>query len=363
MKKIKVLVVDDSPLVRKRIKSFLESDPEIEVVDVAKDGVEALEKINMVKPDVVTLDIEMPRMDGIETLKRIMSRKDPIPCIMVSSLTKEGTKISLKALDLGAFDVITKPSAGLLFDAEKIAKQLVEKVKEAKKVDPRKLSIERRLSDLIRDIKGDVKEEYKLKENFSREKSRYKVVLIGISTGGPPALQKLLPSFPENFPIPIIVAQHMPEGFTAALAERLDKYCRLKVKEAENGDPLISGIIIIGKAGYHLKFRKRFGREEILLDKEPKEALYHPSVDVMFQSASEVFKDGKVLAVIMTGMGSDGARSLPLLKRNGAKIFSESKETCAIFGMPKAAIETGCVDKVLPLHKMAEAIMKEVVKE
>ncbi len=353
MDKIKVLVVDDSPFVQRTLKRMLESDPEIEVIDTASDGVEALEKIEVKKPDVITLDVEMPRMDGLSALEKIMEMKNPIPVIMVSSLTTEGAETTLKALEIGAIDFIPKPSSMFSLSLEKIRDDLIQKIKAASKVDVKIIKIKRL-------IEATRKKFVKISKKAREEKSKYDVVLIGISTGGPPALQKLLPELPSDLPVGIVIAQHMPPGFTKSLADRLNRMSQINVKEAEDGDQIKKGTVLIGKAGFHVKFRKRFGRYVVRISEEPKDALYHPSVDIMFKSALETFEPGRVLAIIMTGMGNDGSKYLKEMKEKGFKIIAESKETCAIYGMPKAAVETGCVDRIVPLYDMAKVIVEEV---
>ena len=350
MAKIKVMVVDDSPFMQRVLKKLLESDPDIEVIETASDGIDMLEKLKKVRPDVITLDVEMPKMDGLKALEKIMEMKDPIPVIMVSSLTTEGAETTLKALELGAIDFIPKPSSMFSLSMEKIKDDLIRKVKTAAKVDVKLIKIKR----LVEATRKRV-----IKPKKTEEK-RYDVVLIGISTGGPPALQRLLPELPKDLPTGIVIAQHMPPGFTKSLAERLNRMSSIEVKEADDGDPIKPGTVLIGKAGYHVKFRKRFGKHVVRITEEPKDALYHPSVDVMFESALETFDYGKVLAIIMTGMGSDGSKPLKKMKEKGFKIIAESKETCAIFGMPRAAIETGCVDRIVPLYDMAKVIVEEV---
>ncbi len=355
-KKIKVLIVDDSALIRITIRKMLEKYPDIEIIGYAKNGKEALEFIEKTRPDVITLDIEMPVMDGLETLKRIMSLPNPIPCIMVSGLTAKGADITLKALDLGAVDFITKPTA-LASELAKLELELVEKIRAAVTVDLKKAKRkiierpepERRLLEIP---KLTIKEK-------PLEKVKYKAVLIGISTGGPPALQEILPQFPENFPVPIVVAQHMPPGFTKPMADRLNKLCPLTVVEANDGDILQKGKIFIGKAGYHIKIRKRGSIVYLNITKQPEDTLYHPQVDIMYETAAETL-GGDVIAVIMTGMGSDGSKGLEKLKPKGAYVIAQDKETSAVFGMPRVAIEKGLVDKVLPLQEIPKEIVRKI---
>ncbi len=354
--KIKVLIVDDSALIRMTLKKMLEKYPDIEIIGYAKNGKEALEFIEKKRPDVITLDIEMPVLDGIETLKKIMQMENPIPCIMVSGVAEKGSEITLKALDLGAIDFITKPS--LSIDIVKLELELVEKIRAAITVDLKKTK-----TRLLKTIPKEKKIELpriEITHHIPQEvKTKYKAVLIGISTGGPPALQEILPKFPKNFPVPIVVAQHMPPGFTKPMAERLDKLCELNVVEAKDGDVLQKGKIFIGKAGYHIKVKKRSSIIYLNITKQPEDTLYHPQVDILYETAAESI-GGDVIAVIMTGMGSDGSKGLEKLKEKGAYIIAQDKETSAVFGMPRVAIEKGLVNKVVSLHKIPEEIIKKL---
>ncbi len=351
--KIKVLMVDDSAVVRLILRKLLESSNEIEVIGHAKNGKEALELIPKLKPDVITLDIEMPVMDGLTTLKEIMKMPNPVPVIMVSSLTKDGAEVTLEALNNGAVDFVTKPSKTISSELEKIKFDLIEKIKAAsvtKLSKPSRLTVSKPKVEKKPIIQAPV---------TLPEKTKFKAVLIGISTGGPPALQVILPKFPKNFPIPIVVAQHMPPGFTKPMADRLNKLCPLEVDEAKDGDILKKGKIFIGKAGCHIKIKKRGSIYYLNITDEPKDALYHPQVDIMFETAAEVF-GGDVIAVIMTGMGSDGTEGLKKLKAKNAYVIGQDKETSVIYGMPRSAFEAGVVDIVVPLEKIPEKIIQKL---
>ena len=353
--KIKVLIVDDSALIRMTLRKMLEKYPDIEIIGYAKNGKEALEFIEKKRPDVITLDFEMPIMDGITVLKKIMEMSEPIPCIMVSAHAGKGSEITLKALDIGAIDFVTKPTA-LSKELDKLELELIEKIRAAKSVDLKKIR-RKIIKPKIEEKKLEIPR-FEIKHEIPVS-TKYKAVLIGISTGGPPALQEILPKFPENFPVPLVVAQHMPPGFTKAMADRLDKLCPLKVVEANDGDILQKGKIFIGKAGYHIKIKKRGSIPYLNITKQPEDTLYHPQVDIMYETAAESLK-GDVIAVIMTGMGSDGSIGLEKLKKYGAYVIAQDKETSAVFGMPRVAIEKGLVDKVVSLHNIPEEIIKKL---
>ena len=352
--KIKVFMVDDSAVIRLALRKLLSSEPDIDVIGYARNGKEALEQLKTVKPDVITLDVEMPVMNGIETLKEIMKMPKPIPVIMVSSVTKAGAEVTLESLNLGAMDFVTKPSSSSSVEISKIKHDLVEKIKAAVKFEPKKIH------KITKPVEREQKEISLPRLEIKTDKAtKYQAVLIGISTGGPPALQEILPMFPKEFPIPIVVAQHMPPGFTKPMAERFNKICALEVSEAKEGDVLKPGKIFIGKSGCHIKFKKRGSMVYLHITEEPKDALYHPQVDIMFETAADVF-GGDVIAVIMTGMGSDGTEGLKILKQKNAFVIGQNKETSAIYGMPKVAYEAGVVDVVVPLKKIPETIVKKL---
>lgn len=344
MEKIKVLVVDDSAFMRKAISSMLSSDPEITVIGTARDGEEAIDQVLRLKPDVVTLDVEMPRMSGLDTLKVLMERA-PLPVLMLSSLTTEGAKETLKALELGAVDFIPKNLEDLSLNIVKIEHDLVMKVKGVarKRIKRRAAPTEPLIPSGPRTYSGKIA-----------------VVAIGVSTGGPKALQDVLPLFPENFPVPILVVQHMPKGFTGPFAERLNQLSRLKIKEAEDGEALRSGIAYIAPGGLHLRAVKRRVTEVNLeLSDQPDDLLHRPSVDVMMLSVAESFS-GRCVGVIMTGMGNDGLEGMRAIKNSGGKTIAQDEESCIVYGMPKAVVEAGIADKVVPLPNLAGEIVNMV---
>ncbi len=345
--KIRVLVVDDSAFTRLAIKEILEKDPEIKVVGTAKDGLEAIEKVKKLKPDVVTLDVQMPRMDGIQALKRIME-ENPVPVVMISALTKEGAKVTLEALKLGAVDFITKPSTVLPFDLSSIEKEIITKVKNAKYSNPNII----RLMHLKKFKNGVVRGKWK---NTDKEIC----ILIGSSTGGPSALENIIPRLPGDLPAPVFVVQHMPKGnFTSQLAERLNSQSELIVKEAENNETVKKGTVYIAPGGYHMLVKEILGKKKIKLTEDPPVNAVRPSVDVTAVSLVSAYGGSNIIGVILTGMGNDGAHGLRLIREKGGKTIACSEDTCVVFGMPKAAIELGAVDVVKPLYEIAEGIVK-----
>ena len=342
--RIRVLVVDDSALMRKLIPAILARDPSIEVVGTAMDGAFALKKIEELKPDVVTLDLEMPRMDGMETLRLIM-RRAPLPVILFSTHSKEGAYSTLKALALGAVDFIPKPvdaSAGRL---ENIADALIDKIKLAKRVVGRRIPPAVVSDDPQRPKKGT---------RSALPPSR--VIAIGISTGGPNALQYVLSQIPADFPSTFLIVQHMPEGFTEMFAKRLDECCALDVQEARSGDLLVAGRALICPGNRHMMLRRMpRGDMAILSDGAPING-HRPSADVLFHSVAQEFGLTAV-GIIMTGMGEDGAEGLGAIKAAGGTTIAQSEDSCVVSGMPRAAILKGYASKIVPLDSLASHLI------
>jgi two-component system, chemotaxis family, protein-glutamate methylesterase/glutaminase len=405
-KKIRVLVVDDSAFVRRSIVRMYEGSDDIEVVELASNGAEALELIKRLRPDVVTLDVMMPVLDGLTALEMIM-RECPTPVVMFSSLTGKGGEKTLKALDLGAVDFIDKSCAGGLMNFSSIARELTSKIKVAARVDVEKLALPRNSgkapearSEANAEAKSDAKPELKPArpeaepDARSAAKSEQKpavksarsplssltpaapaaqppaegaltfageteVVAIGTSTGGPPALQKILSQLPGNFPCPILIVQHMPEGFTASLAQRLDRSSALKVREAADGECLVAGTAYVAPGGWHMRLRRKGGKLQVALDPGPDAALHRPSVDVLFESVAAVC-GVRSLAVVLTGMGKDGAVGAGAIKRSGGEVVVEAEESAVVFGMPRAVMEAVPVDAVVPLPEVAQTILRLV---
>ncbi len=337
--RVRVLVVDDSALMRKLIPQMLAGDDSIEVVGTAMDGSFCLKKIEDLNPNVVTLDLEMPGMNGIDTLKEIM-RRQPVPVIVFSSHSTEGASVTLKALALGAFDFVTKPRDATAHMAE-TARELIAKVKAAAycKVKPSLSS------------GPSLKQEKKPASAGSPSK----VIGIGVSTGGPQALEYLLAQLPGDFPGAITIVQHMPEGFTEMFARRLNDLCPMRVKEAQSGDVLEPGRILVCPGNRHMKVKRLPLGDIVILSDEPRVNGHRPSADVLLRSVAEEFKESGV-GVIMTGMGDDGAEGLGAVKQAGGMTIAQSEETCVVYGMPKVAIERGYAVRVIGLDAMASAL-------
>ncbi len=331
---IKVLVVDDSALMRKLIPIIISSDADIKVVGTAMDGDFALKKIPLLMPDVITLDVDMPRLDGLSTLKSIV--KDfGIPVILVSSLTKEGAETTLKGLEMGAFDFVPKPNEAISMHISEISSVLISKIKAAASCKPLKF---RELPPLKIKIKPEV-----LSSNIISAK---RVVAIGISTGGPHTLSGMLPKFPRDFPFGILIVQHMPEGFTELFAKRLDAMCNISVKEAADGDIVRPALALIAPGGKHLRVKQTaFGMISVL-SKSSEVSGHRPSVNVLFDSVAEEYGENTV-GIIMTGMGDDGVVGLGKIKEKGGVTIAQDEETSVIYGMPKVAFEKGYADMVL----------------
>jgi two-component system chemotaxis response regulator CheB len=343
-KKIRVLVADDSALMRLRISDILNSAPEIEVIATARDGEDAIRKVTEFRPDVVTLDVEMPRLDGLGTLGYIMSEV-PTPVVMVSAYTQRGAEATFLALKYGAIDFVPKPSGVISRDIRKVEEELVAKVKIAARVDLRKLKF------IL--PKKAFKKPSKVKPIIGGEK----VVAIGASTGGPRALTQVLTRLPSNFSAALLVVQHMPERFTKTFAQRLNTESRITVKEAEEDDSIIPGQALIAPGNYHLVVESKGSRKAVGLNQNPSLHGVRPSVDVMMLSVAEVYGPNAV-GVILTGMGSDGAQGMRAIKEKKGKTIAQDKDSCVIYGMPQAAIKQGSVDKVTSLNRIADVIMR-----
>lgn len=340
---IKVLVVDDSLVMRKMISRMLSKDNAIEVVGTAVDGRDALEKVESLKPDVITMDVEMPVMDGIEALKQIMAR-DPVPVIIMSALTREGAEITMEALQLGACDFVTKDFGNI---AGTLAAKETEIITKVKNVARNKVKFLLRKLD-IRERKPAV--------ISPDQKIRHEVLAIGASTGGPPALQHILTSLPKAFPVPIVIAQHMPKIFTQSFSQRLDAVSQLHVKEAEDGETLVPGVAYIAPGNSHMAV-KRKGRIVSIQFSEGTQYIYRPSVDLLMATTAGAY-DRRSFGVILTGMGNDGLAGMKEMRAKGGYIVAQDEETCVVFGMPKAVIAANLADAVLPIDKISEEIMR-----
>jgi two-component system chemotaxis response regulator CheB len=344
--KIRVLVADDSALMRKLIPHILAKDPDIEVVATAVDGIFALKKIAAYRPDVITLDVDMPRMDGLTALKHIVAEYKT-PVIMVSSLTETGAELTLKALEIGAMDFITKPHDAISVHIGDIADDLIKKVKAIAKVSPSRLFPAPRPSPPLQKMPRKI------------DRTANKIVAIGISTGGPNALTYLLPMLPADIPAGLLIVQHMPPGFTEVFATRLNNLCQIDVKEARDGDMVIPGRAIIAPGGRHIKVKKtNLGSVVIVSSATPVNG-HRPSVDVLFHSVAIEYGQDAV-GIIMTGMGEDGAEGLGQIKAAGGMTIAQDEESCVVYGMPKIAVDRGYANRIVALKDMAGAITETV---
>jgi two-component system chemotaxis response regulator CheB len=348
--KIRVLVVDDSALMRKLIPQTLLHDNSIEVVGTAMDGLIGLRKIQELRPHVVTLDLDMPRMDGIEMLRAI-THKHRVPVIVVSAHTDEGASLTLKALALGAFDFVTKPQDAASGRLQQIATELALKIKVAASSGPPKMII----------TMPPAKQ--KQRRNFpSQPRYPSRIVAIGISTGGPNALQYLFSQLPEDFPGCILVVQHMPEGFTEMFARRLDESSAIEVKEAQSGDLLLAGRALICPGNRHMKVcHMEHGDVSILVD-QPRVNGHRPSVDVLFNSVAQTL-GRKVVGVLMTGMGEDGAAGMGAIQAAGGITLAQSPDTCVVDSMPRSAISRGFASRVVSLSALSSVLQSKVLPE
>lgn len=350
-KAVKVLVVDDSAFMRKVISDILNSDEEIIVIDTAKDGKAALDKVQSLKPDVITLDVEMPVMDGLSCLKEIL-KLGYFPVIMLSGLTREGADATIQALDDGAVDFITKPTNIFDIKSNDIINELILKIKVAKNTASPKREI----------VKTSPTRGLMKQKSYSPGTEKIKnIVAIGTSTGGPKALQSVIPLIPENIPAAFLVVQHMPPGFTKSLAERLDNMSQVKVKEAENDEIVKAGHVYIAPGDYHMLVERISGDDlKIKLTQTPSVVGHRPAVNVMMESLSDTGLKN-IIGVIMTGMGGDGSEGIKKIKKNNkGYIIAQDEKTCVVYGMPKVAVQTGAVDIVVPLQEIAGEIMKIV---
>ncbi|HRV90530.1 MAG TPA: chemotaxis response regulator protein-glutamate methylesterase [Anaerolineae bacterium] len=343
---IRVLIVDDSPFMRYTIAKHLEAIPDISVVGSAQNGLEALAKIPALKPDVVTLDVEMPNMDGLTALQRIMN-DCPTSVIMLSSLTRQGSRTTIQALMRGAVDFVAKPTAST--DIRTVIEELATKIKTAAQV---------RISG-----RGIRKAEWESKPAIQNQKSEIQpfrpgvpVIVIGASTGGPQALQQVLAAIPTNLPAAIVIVQHMPAGFTRSLARRLNEASSFNVQEAADGDRLAQGLALVAPGDYHLRF---INDKRVALDHSPRRHHVRPAVDITLESAAEHYKKA-VIGVILTGMGCDGTAGAACVKAAGGKVIVEDESTSIVYGMPRSVVEAGLADQVVPLPKITSTLVELV---
>ncbi|UQZ87355.1 Chemotaxis response regulator protein-glutamate methylesterase [Paenibacillus konkukensis] len=382
MRTYDVLVVDDSIFMRKIISDLIAEDPQFRVVATAKNGREAVEMVKKLKPNAVTMDIEMPEMNGLDALKAIMT-EHPTPVIMLSSLTQEGARETIVALERGAVDFVGKPSGSISLDLHKVKTALLEKLHMAVTTNVSKFSANPLRTRLLNKPKATENAPWKPKPPFTEKPAPPKVVpaaptvplaassasaqvtqlvAIGTSTGGPRALHQVISAIPAHFPAPVVIVQHMPPNFTKSLAQRLDSVSELHVMEAEDGMILQNGSAYVAPGGYHMMIaRSGPGAYRIYLSKEDPRNGHRPSVDVLFESLLPL-KELKRHIVLMTGMGADGARGMLALKKAGAvTTIAESEETCIVYGMPRAAVELQCVTHILPQQEIAHQLTRAVV--
>lgn len=349
--KIRVMVVDDSVFMRQVLRDILEAEPDIEVCGIAKDGVEAVKKAVELQPDVITMDVNMPGMDGLVALKRILKRVSA-GVIMVSSLTQEGAEITVEALRLGAVDFVTKPDRSISLTVKHVAEELVRKVRAAATAKALRPS---RTVSVRSPYPHSAPATPMAQPGLTSAAQLRSLVVIGVSTGGPRTLHEIIPKLPSDLPYAVIIIQHMPPGFTLSLARRLDAVANLKVLEASNGYRITSGEAVVGKGGCQLKILSSGGRLTCRLDTEPL-VIYKPSVNVTLRSAMEAFEPKHIIGVLLTGMGDDGADAMVELRQRGGFTIAESQETAVIFGMPQAAIKKGGAEVVAPSYRIAEII-------
>lgn len=344
-KPIRVLIVDDSAFMRRVVREMLSSDPGIEVVGAAKDGQEGVEMTLELDPDVVTMDIEMPRMNGLEAIELIMARA-PRPILVLSSITSEGAEVTLEALEKGAADYIEKTIARSVLDVLEVKKDLIDKVKA---VSRRRRLISARTKPAATFVRPPV---HKTKPHVTD------LVVIGTSTGGPRAIQEVLPGIPKGVDAAFIVAVHMPQAFTKTFAERMDSHCALPVTEAQDGEPIKTGTVLVAPGGIQTLIKRRSAAAaNIHLTKEPANSIYRPCIDLTIGSAAEAY-GSRAMGVILTGMGQDGKEGIAAIKKRGGWALAQDEASCTVYGMPKAVIDAGLADVISPLNKISSEIVK-----
>jgi two-component system chemotaxis response regulator CheB len=349
-RKIRVLIVDDSAVVRQTIADIVSSDPELEVMATAQDPIVAAERLKTEVPDVITLDVEMPRMDGLTFLQKLMSQH-PIPVVMCSSLADTGSETALKALEYGAVEIIAKPRMGTKQFLEESRVRICDTIKAAAKARVRPVT--RRTKEVAPKLTADVILERP--SSKAMVQTTEKVVVVGASTGGTEALRAFLEVLPADTP-GIVIVQHMPEGFTRAFSQRLDGLCRVTVKEAENNDTVVRGRALIAPGNHHLLLKRSGARYYVEVKEGPLVCRHRPSVDVLFRSAAR-YAGKNAVGVIMTGMGDDGARGMKEMHDAGAKTIAQDEASCVVFGMPCEAIKHGGVDYVMPLEEIPRKVL------
>jgi two-component system chemotaxis response regulator CheB len=356
---IRILVVDDSPLVRKIASDIIDSDSGMEVVATASSAEIAMKKIDKFKPDVITMDIEMPGMGGIAAISEIMSTR-PTPIIILSALAKRGAELTMQALELGAVDFIPKPTSSLSGGITDIARVLVEKVKEASKISVKEIEKPaEKYSNKKLQGETEPEEGISLNGKSQRKSANFDLVSIGTSTGGPIALRTMLTQLSANFPVGVVVVQHMPPVFTKAFANRLDTLCKIKVKEAEDGDLILPGKVLIAPGDFHMTVTKFDTEPKVILKKWKPVSGHRPSVDVLISSVAREYGN-KAIGVIMTGMGKDGAEGMSELKKRGGYVIAQDEGSSTIYGMNREVIRNGDADEVVPVYDIPGRIMNRL---
>jgi two-component system, chemotaxis family, protein-glutamate methylesterase/glutaminase len=350
-KPIKVFAVDDSALIRRILSDMLDAHPDFDLVGTASDGKSALDRIALIKPDVITLDIQMPGMDGLETLRRIMDQM-PTPVVMLSSYSKEGAEQTFQALDLGAVDFIAKPHPVFTSRIEDIREQIFEKIRTASRTPVRRPD-----PDGIGNVPQARAEKRRPKTSRPEtgQPACVNLVSIGASAGGPKALMEIVPTLPRDIRAAFIIAQHMPPGFTGALAERLDSVSEIRVKEAKTGDAISHGTALIAEGGRNLTLRNAGKTYFVDVDRNVRNSRYRPSIDLMMTSAAEHFRE-RAIGVIMTGMCSDGVQGVRAIKDKNGRVIAQDETTSAVYGMNRLAVQSGAVDRVVPLDQIVPTI-------
>lgn len=359
MKNVKVIVVDDSALMRRIISDMINSTDDMEVIASCRNGQDLLSKISVLKPHVVTLDVEMPIMDGLTTLKELKKKGVDIPTIILSSLSQTGTKLSMECLELGAFDVISKPSGSISLDIEKVKDELITKIRLAyDKKQKFAKSYRKNIIDTF-DVNPTlvVKPNLEVKKQLNQKINKIDAVVIGASTGGPKALYSVITELPKELGVPVFIVQHMPVGFTKAFADRLNTNSKITVVEAADNMVIEKNVVYVAPGGFHMEVGSDY---KIHLNTEPTLWGVRPAVDKLFISATKVYH-GNLLSVVLTGMGKDGANGTVQVKNCGGFTISQDEFTSTIYGMPKATFETGKVDIVCPIERVATEIVKIVI--
>src|SRR5690349_3360467 len=370
-KRIRVLVVDDSAFMRKVLQSIIAADPQLEVCGEARDGRDAVTQTEVLKPDVISMDINMPHMDGLQATEIIMS-SNPRPILIVSSESKEGADVTLKSLELGAIDFVAKPSGGIDLDMSSVKEELCRKLKMAAKVRVVRTATRSKLQHEVASSSPRVEPASKNGDNGMQEvraavqaavqaaakgAGKFPIVVLASSTGGPATLMKFIPSFPKDFPGAVILVQHMPGNFTSQFSAQLAEASQIKVKEAEAGEIIVPGQLYVCPGSHHLRVSPT-GR--ISLDDGPRVSGYRPCADLTFESAAE-YAGPMTIGVILTGMGNDGAKGAQTIRSVGGHVIAQDESTAVIFGMPQEAIKTGAVDQVLPMEAIYHGIEKRVL--